>query len=236
MKSIVYYLSFILFVALFSCHDADFSVEPIKPDYSYFPVDSGRWSEFKVKEINIDAPLNIYDTLEYYVRYQLSGIFIDNQGDTLIKVLRYYRDNEADRWQPINTWLLGIYDNMAIEEEENIRYIKLRFPLTIGKQWNGNAYNRTDTLQLFNYEVKSLDEPFVLNDISCDSVLLISQKSESTAISKIDFYERYAKHIGLIQKQEIDIRSEVLDDLSIPVENRVTQGTFYYQNLIRYGD
>jgi hypothetical protein len=107
--------------------------------------------------------------------------------------------------------------------------------LTVGKHWDGNAYNRTDTLKLYTYKIISLDEPFQLNHLNFDSVIYISQKTESTAISKLDFYERYAKHIGLVQKQEINIHSENLDDISVPIEKRVTQGYFFYQNLIGYG-
>jgi hypothetical protein len=227
----------VVFAIIFleNCQETDTSYIPFVPDYSYFPLDSGAWREFQVQTINIDEPSAIYDTFNYYLREVFIGKYIDNSGDTLTKIERFTRSSTSENWTPANTWLAIIKDNMAIQTEENTRYIKLRFPVELDKEWDGNAYNRTDTLKKFKtYTIESIDVPLVLNSILFDSVLTVLQRNELTNISKIVFFEKYAKHIGMVQKQEIDIYSEEVD-LNTPIEKRVTRGTFYYANLISYG-
>ena len=65
-------------------------------------------------------------------------------------------------------------------------------------------------------------------------MLTITQKEKISIIDKIYYIEKYAYGIGLVEKQQIDIYSDDVDP-SIPIENRVTKGTMYYQKVIGYG-
>ena len=107
-------------------------------------------------------------------------------------------------------------------------------PLFEGKTWNGNAYNRTDTLEEYQYCVEDIDVYMQIGEFSFDSVLSISQKNELTAITKVSFVERYAKNVGLVQKQQIDIYSDTYNP-NIDIEDRITQGTLIYYDLIGFG-
>ncbi len=55
-------------IFLISCKDDVDNIVPI--DYSYFPIDTGRWITYDVEEITIDKPSELYDT----VRYQLKEV------------------------------------------------------------------------------------------------------------------------------------------------------------------
>ena len=110
----------------------------------------------------------------------------------------------------------------------------MQLPLYAGKTWNGNTYNRTDTLQQFKYRVDTIDCQMNIGGFSFDSVLTISQKNELTAISKILVAERYALGVGMVQKMAIDIYSDTYAPDS-DIEKRVTQGTLIYYTLLNYG-
>lgn len=226
---------FIIILVLFvSCDDVDTTQNPLVYDYGYFPVDSGNWHEYSVLSINIDKAIDVYDTSNYYLREQVGGIFVDAANDTMLLLNRYYKDSLHKDWQLLSAWYLGVVRNEAVEVEENIKYIKQKFPLELNKTWNGNAYNRTDTLGEFMYTVSAIDEPDVVNALSFEKVLTITQREFTSAVEKYLFYEKYAYGIGLIKKEMVDIYSEDVD-LSIPIEDRVTKGTMYYQEIIDYG-
>ncbi len=221
---------------LAACDKSDsYQLPPVeKIECQYFPLDSGAWRDFSVVEIKIDEPIALFDTLQYIVRERFGGIFIDNVGDTLRQIERFRRTNENENWQRMNTWLAYVNGTEVIQIEENTRIVKMQLPLAVGKQWNGNAYNRTDTLQKYQFRVDSLDCPATVGRFQFDSVLTISQKNELTAISKVLVAERYAAGIGMVEKVQIDIYSDSYAP-NIDIENRVTQGTMIYHTLIDFG-
>ena len=101
-------------------------------------------------------------------------------------------------------------------------------------EWNGNAYNRIDTLEKYPYKITSLNIPESINNLLFDSVLTVTQKEFVSLIDKQHFYEKYAYGVGLIEKQQVDIFSDDPDN-TIPIENRVNKGTQYFQKITGYG-
>lgn len=203
-------------------------------DSSYFPLDSGSWREFGVLSITIDEPIALFDTQRYYIREQISGVFIDNLGDTMRQIERFRRKSQSSDWERQNSWTAYVKGSEVVQVEENVRYVKMDLPLFVGKTWNGTAYNRTDTLQEYQYRVEAMDTDMPIGDFRFDSVLTVSQKNELTAITKVYFVERYAKNVGLVQKQQIDIYSDTYNP-DVDIEDRITQGTLIYYDLIDYG-
>ncbi len=86
----------------------------------------------------------------------------------------------------------------------------------------------------YDYVGVSRQDGMQIGEFRFDSVLTISQKSELTAITKVSFVERYAKNIGLVQKQQIDIYSDTYNP-DADIEDRITQGTLIYYDLIGFG-
>jgi len=222
---------------LAACHESDsyqFPPEQKRFECQYVMLDSGAWREFLVTEIKIDEPISLCDTQKYFLREQIGGIFIDNLGDTMRQIERFSRKSDSGQWTRLNTWTAGVIGSEFIQVEENTRYLKMQLPLYKGKTWNGNIYNRTDTLQKYEYCVDSIDYQMVIGEFDFDSVLTISQKNELTAITRILFFERYAAGVGLVQKQQIDIYSDSYNP-DVDITERITQGTLVYYNLIGYG-
>jgi len=225
--------SLLLLVTFLACNKIDTSQTEFVYDYSYFPIDSGAWREYQVLQINIDQPLGIYDTVEYYLLEQVSGVYIDAANDTLREIKRFYKDSVHHNWKILNTWYAGILTNKAIQVEENIKYIKQKYPLKLGATWNSNAYNHTDTLNEFSCKVVQIDLPEVVNKIAFDSVLKVSYREFLSNIDKYSYYEKFAKGVGLIEKEAISIYSED-PDISIPIEHRAKIATIYKLKITDY--
>ncbi len=232
LKKWLFILSVIALII--SCQKQDIQQHQTVYDYGYFPIDSGMWRQYDVTQIVIDKPSEVWDTARYQLREVYAGWFLNAANDSVMRIERSVRDSSHHAWQPIGVWQAITQNSDALQTEENIKYLKIKFPVRLNFDWDGNIYNRLDTLQTYRYTITMLNEPETVNNISFDSVLTVNQKEKISMIDKILFFEKYAYGVGLIDKQQIDIYSEDADP-SIPIEQRITKGTLYYQKINSYG-
>ena len=215
------------------CSQPDTDAIPFSYDTHYFPLDSGSWRIYQVTQITIDTPVNLFDTLNYELKEVNSGYFTDAANDSMMKIERFIRLSTDESWSPVSVWSAGVIDHKAIQVEDNEKYVKINFPAELDKTWDGDAYNRLDTLKMYSYTITSLNEPDVINLSAFDSVLVVNQKDDLTLINKLFYQEKYAYGVGMVERTRVDIYSEFPD--SRPIERRVTKGTMYYQKISSYG-
>lgn len=197
-------------------------------DKQYFPLQTDKTLIYKVTEINIDKPSDYYDTAVYYLRERTDIPFIDNEGDTAYRIERYKSPTQNYNWKISDVWEAKLTTYTAEKVEENQRFIKIKFPLVIGKNWNGNLKNE---LGEKNSTIASLSAQYENGNIKLDSCLSITRDSSVSQISKVYDVEIYARNIGLVYKEITDINSQEVV-YGVPIENRIYRGTIYYQELI----
>lgn len=222
------------FVLIVACQKQDIEQYPTIYDYGYFPLDSSMWKQYDVTQIVIDEPSLVWDTIHYQLREVYAGWISDATNDSVMRIERFFRDSSHHSWSVLGVWQAGIKENNATQTEENIKFLKIKFPTKLNSYWNGDIYNRLDTLQQYNYTISMVDVVGSVNSLTFDSVLTIAQKEKINLIEKVHFFEKYAYGVGLVEKQQIDIYSEEIDS-SIPIEDRVLRGTMYYQKITSYG-
>ena len=219
----------IALLALSACHkenivpaDVEFSA-----DKQYFPLETNKSLIYKVTEITIDKPSDYYDTIVYYLRERTDIPFIDNEGDTAYRIERF-KSQTTSNWTISDAWEAKLTTYTAEKVEENQRFIKIKFPLAIGKYWNGNLKNELDDKDC---TITSLSSKYKNENIQLDSCLSITRDSSVTQISKQYDVETYARNIGLVYKEITDINSQEVI-YGVPIENRIYRGTIYRQELI----
>jgi len=196
--------------------------------YEYFPLSSGNALIYKVTEINIDKPSEIFDTSIYYLREITDIPLLDNENDTAYRIERYTRNSTDDNWVIHSVWSAKLTENTAEKVEENFRYVKIRFPVKTEYSWNGNIFNECESQE---YHISSVNSFYQIDNFVFDSCLTIVHDSSFSLIHKDLAYEVYAYKIGLIYKEMTYLNSqEVIFD--IPIEERVTTGTIYIQELV----
>lgn len=197
----------------------------------YFPLDTGNYIIYKITEITIDAPSHYYDTAEYYIKEVFESKIIDNQNDEAVRIERYIRTESNQNWVINNVWSAKIVNNSAQKVEENLRYVKIRFPAKENLSWNGNLFNE---LPEKSYSITSIHTEFEINEFSFDSCLTITHTFSESLINKDFEAEIFAWNIGLVYKEITNLNSqEVIFD--VPIENRITTGYIYIQEIIDYG-
>lgn len=226
------YFLFVLLSVVFSsgCNKEENNDIPLI-DYNYFPDDIGHWIIYEIEEIQIDAPSEVYDTSRYQIKEIIASEFLDNSNRVTLRIERYIRENDTTSWEIKDVWYANLLTSSAQKVEENIRYVKLSFPVALHKSWDGNAYNTYDEQE---YEITAIDTSETINDIFIDSVLTVTQRDWESLIDKYYSVEKYAKNIGIVYKNYINIEL-ALTDTSLPIEDRIITGSLYTQKITGYG-
>lgn len=224
----VFFLAFLVY----SCKKD--KVVELSIDYSYFPSVTGSWIIYNIEEINIDVQSTTFDTSTYQIKEVVESLYMDTTGHETMRIERYSRPDEASPWVIKDVWTAQVNKVNAQKTEENIRYIKLVFPLTTGKTWDGNAYN---VYNPENYEIVNIDRTENIGGLSLDSVLTVSQVYDSSLVSLKNNFEKYAKNIGLVQKHELYVYSIITNfNPTLPIMERITTCKYYNQVAVDYGN
>jgi hypothetical protein len=161
-------------------------------------VDSTGYSNFDL--------LNPQTTSTYQIKEEIDSPYIDNTGNEAFRIIRSRRKDDNSQWVTTDAWSANLTDHTAEKVEENLRFIKLDFPIVLNREWFGNSYIQTDSnlsyLAGWKYQYTSIHQPLTLNGLSFDSTVTVTEQIDSNAIQRYIFIEKYAKHVGMIYKYE----------------------------------
>lgn len=198
----------------------------LPPDlgYNYYPTTVGWYIEYEIDSIVYNDFTNSIDTIHYFLKEVIESEF-ENASDSIsFRIERFKKNNITDEWIISDVWFGTRNKRYIIRSEENIPYVKMIFPVKNGARWNGNTYN---TLQEQIYEYIKKDESFQINNLSFDSTVTIKQLENINLIEKQESKEVYARNIGLIYKEIIDLKTEV--------NGTIKRGYIYTQKIKSYG-
>lgn len=191
-----------------SCQDE--VVRPLTLGDEYGPVfNVGAYWEYAVDSSYVDdffePPL---DTTAYFLlREVFADTFTDNAGRLTYKVERYkkmFNDTvsyDSMDWVMTDVWTATPQQGFYERYEENVRYVRLNYPVVEGKDWNGNAYN---TFNEWNYEYENVHQSHTTGAFTFDSTLTVNQRDNINIIDNETAFEVYAKDVGLIEKHYTD--------------------------------
>lgn len=206
---------------------------PLDMGYDYFPTEVGKWIIYDVDSIVHNDFSDTIDTYTYQVKEIIESEFYDNEGRTAQRIERYKRANPTEAWAIKDVWFSNRTASTAEKVEENVRFIKLAFPVQEGKKWNGNALN---TLEKWEYRYDNTDISYTLNNLVFDSTATVIQINDSNAIEKKYSVEVYAKNLGMIYKELIDVADrDTFVNTSIPLMERINTGVQFKMKAISYG-
>lgn len=207
--------------------ERDQEVAPFDPGYDYFPTQPGLWVEYTVDSAWQNDVIGAIGTHSYRLRERITNDFTDPEGRTAQRLIREQWDTTWNNWQPKDVWWQVRTPTNAERAEENERRIKLIFPTREGQQWNTNALNTRRPYQLVYAEV---DVPWSVNGLSFDSTLLVKTTYQDNPIISNTYYERYAKHIGLVHRR-VDSTNTQYGSGTPEV-----RGTWYEQVIVDHGE
>lgn len=212
---------------------------PEDAGYSYFPNETGHFCIYEVDSTVYDDFNHDTDYYRYQVKEIIESYFTDNEGREAMRMERYKRPYidtipyDQLPWTISRVWTFVRTNSVAEKVEENQRFLRLTFVPREGKKWDGNAFN---TIGEWQYEYESVDMPYSINSFAFDSTLKVVQKDETNFIQRRLYTERYARHVGMIEKNVIDVSADP-DSLIVfpPVVDRIYSGVIYNIKLVDWG-
>lgn len=222
-------------ILVFSCKK-DKQIENA-PDlgYDYFPVTMGKYVVYDVDSTAYIQPSGSVIHAKYQIKEVIDSMFLDNQNRVTYRLSRYYKNYNASipydqmPWTYKDAWMINRTATTAEEVEENVRYIKLIFPVEKNAKWNGNAQN---TIGDWQYKYTKVDGPETINGINFDNTLTVLQHNETPAIYYKNYEEKYAKGIGMIYKEISDYTFKIAGGVLYP--GQISEGIIYKMTVVDY--
>ncbi len=220
----------------------------------YMPITQGSWYTYRLDSTIFNDFYNTEITHSYELKIEIGEQIEDGEGQLLTKMRRYIKEfGSAEDFEFQSVWFEKLSNNRLETFEENLHFIKLVFPTTIDKTWEGNQFiasagndnpnTSTRYYKDWDYKIVSVDMPMSINDQSFEAVLQVNQANEvggPGAIQHIVSDEWYARGVGLVKKRmEIVVENcgaPGCSDKNKPVLERPTErkGYILNQELIDY--
>lgn len=251
MKKSIYLLLLFSFSLFFfkSCKDKTSLDDSFQIDfgYDYFPLEIGKYRDYQVDSTIFDfgpGGGTITHNSTTYLREQVIDTLTDNLNRVGYKIERFERSNLTDPWTVKDVWMFIRTDQQAESLEENLRFIKLVFPLKEGVVWNGNQFiddatiisiagESIEVFKSWEYNVDFVGEPITVNNEVYENGVQITQADNENLIELRYSIEQYAENIGLVFKE-----MKILDTQCIaecegqPWEEKAEKGFIVRQELI----
>jgi hypothetical protein len=193
------FVSFCWFLLL-SCTSSE--TTPLDPGYDYLPLVTSRFITYEVTEQRFSltgAPV----TSTYQLKETVGASYTDVTGQPAFRIQRFRRPNERVPWQTDSLWTARTDSRMAVRTENGADFVKLVFPLINRSRWNGNRFNRFSEDV---YELRNLNQPFTVGTQTFAETATVFQQNDSTLVSQDRRIEVYARQIGLVYKETVQLQ------------------------------
>ncbi len=184
----------------------------------YLQLQVGKYVTYRLDSLQF-TNFGTQDTIvSYQAKDVIDAAITDNLGRPSWRVIRYLSDTTGTAdWVPDITYIVTATKQDVEVVENNLRYIKLVYPVSNGYNWAGNSYidATSDTFNVvtylygWNYTYNNVAKPFTVLSGTVDSTITVIQQpdmtigdfSNPTQFSERDYStEVYGKGIGLIYK------------------------------------
>lgn len=241
MKQLLLLLTINVF--FFSCKEESIAPQPSDLQEDLYPLGVGKVWIYKTDSIVYNKQLSTVDTLKGFVREEITDAFDVSDGSVNYVIDRSFRRSENQPWQNTDVFSASILGNKATRNEENLRFVKLVLPPTIGQEWDGNQFFDESTLvnvngetvevfKNWNSKILSIGETITVNGIEYNNTVEVILVDTNNSIEKRFAKEIYAKGVGLISREMIIIDSQDENNTGLPICERPEKGFVLEQELI----
>jgi len=220
-------ISLLTLITIISCKRTLYNHPDDALTHYYLPLEVGKYAIYQVDSLNFYYYGQLDTLTHYLVKDSVEGSFVDNLGHTSWYVVRYITPvSDPGGWMPSLTNVVTPSTKSIEVSENNLRFIKLAYPLTNGLTWNGNSYIPNAPYQdIFKftapgnvnlnqwvYTYQNVNKPFTAGGATYDSTVTSLQEDDSANVpividtafaSRTYWSETYAKNIGLVYRHSI---------------------------------
>jgi len=179
------------------------------------------------------------------VKEEVTDSFPDNEGRTVFRIERFERNDESEEWRIKDVWTAAITERQAERTEENLRFIKLIFPVSENTNpWDGNRYIDENTVisvagesiiifKNWLYEYHEIGGSLNVGPFTFDDVVTVYQANEKNLIELRRSFEQYAKGVGLVNRKIEILDTQCIDPCSTQTWAEKAEKGFIVEQTIR---
>jgi hypothetical protein len=172
-------------------------------DREYFPVKVGNYWIYDVSESTftnqyVEEPV---DSITYQVRERIDTVFRDQTGELTYKLIRSRRNDASQAWGNDSIVLIQKSNLDLRYTRDNLKTVRLVFPVRENKTWNGNAFNFREPGE---YTYTQVGQPYTLDDSTYQNTVRVVQDYSDNLVEFDDSHEVFALGVGMVYKRIID--------------------------------
>jgi len=200
-----FWLILVLTVFIFSCSKDEEEIVVPYLGYDYAGLEVGKYVIYDVDSFFYDDFNDLIDSSFYQVKEEVDSKFLDLEGDDAFKIVRYRKESDTTNWVLIDVWSSKLATTNFQKVEENVRFLKLIFPINLNETWNGNALNNEGER---SYTYTGVNQAETIGGNVLSNVHTVLQFEEINLIEEKVYQEKYAKGIGMVYKKSVDVTKE----------------------------
>lgn len=242
MKLPIMLRGLILFLLFSSMMLACSTDERVVPDLGrdYYPLRVGSYTIYQVDETKI--LFSAETKTSYELKITVTDSSVSNQGVVTYFLSRQKRATSSATWENFDMWSAQVINNKIVQNEGNVLFVKLIFPISLNLAWDGNEFNNlADDGNLFagdnsdQYFIGDLDASVTLpSGFETDRSLTVIQNDFSDNIVGVDQRkEMYARGVGLIYKAVTQL--EYCTSSNCLGQQKIDKGVILTQSLKAHG-
>jgi len=236
-------LGFLLLLG--SCTEVEDTYQPVSSN-QYYPLQVGNSWTYAVDSIVFRPELVVeVDSVHLFLREEVVDTILDNNGYPWFEIEQFERYAIGEPWIYKQTLTATIQDAQALRVENNLRFIKLVFPVATFQQWDGNVFFDPativrvggETIEMFkdwDYQTTEIDGQFLFqNNQPIDSTITVVNADSENLIELRRVTERYSPGIGLVYRELEILDTQDLDPTK-GWRDKAEKGFILRQTLIDY--
>jgi hypothetical protein len=207
-------------VGLVSCKKETEDLSEISKGNKFYPTEIGKYIIYNYDSTYWDD-LNLREGHEIgQVRYYVADTFRDDAGRLSYVINVQQRANDKDPYKPNDViYVTPTADHIEMEQK-NLHFIKMTFPVSNGKSWNGNAmvpitdedYKKEYDNSNWKYTYANFNTEFDPGNNLYEHTVTVNQIDDALNDPDVDSnayaYRNYSKevyayNVGLVYKERI---------------------------------
>lgn len=206
---------FFAFILIASCKRKVIPADNVELGKDYFPLQIGHFIEYDVDSIKFNDFTHTIDSFHFELKDIYESEFLDNEGRKSFMVNRYKRQDNTYPWVEDLTYYVTETPFNVEVIEDNLRFVKMVFPVKINTKWHGNLYIPSTLLPEliwlsgWEYKYVNINEPHGNGFLNFDNTVTVNEADIVVGDSldalnysaRIFSKEIYAKNVGLVQRE-----------------------------------
>lgn len=234
-------------LGLLSCNSEKEILDADALGYTYYTLTVGQQRVYLTDSIYITkAGIVRKDTIRTYILELVRDSFINSLNQTVYELDFLRGPTPGGPWEFVDNGFVIQTSQFMMRSEWGLDFIKLAFPASLYKRWNGNSRINSRSIILIkgepfepfsywngdSYFIKAIESEKTIGSKVFHDVLTVEECDYEDAINSIYSSTSYSRNLGLVYREFRMLKTQI-DDVTIPWDSKAERGIVFKQTLIQ---